>query len=113
MVLKNQILTNAIQNRTYTPTPNTRHILSPHHFPSPPSNQPNPILPPTHSSNSPTNPVPTAYWQTFDPYVLPLLDAPMDLRRFEELDTTTTPASAHYHEAAKGDPSVGDMYNES
>ncbi|PSR79261.1 hypothetical protein BD289DRAFT_442727 [Coniella lustricola] len=28
------------------------------------------------------------YWQTFDPYVIPLLDRPMDLRRFEELDTS-------------------------
>ncbi|KAF2770199.1 hypothetical protein EJ03DRAFT_326599 [Teratosphaeria nubilosa] len=27
------------------------------------------------------------YWQTFDKYVLPLLDKPMDLRRFNELDT--------------------------
>ncbi|GAP82653.2 putative antibiotic biosynthesis monooxygenase [Rosellinia necatrix] len=25
------------------------------------------------------------YWETFDPFVLPLLDRPMDLRRFEEL----------------------------
>ena len=24
------------------------------------------------------------YWKTFDPYVVPLLDGPMDLRRFEE-----------------------------
>ncbi|KAH7366784.1 hypothetical protein B0T11DRAFT_47229 [Plectosphaerella cucumerina] len=28
------------------------------------------------------------YWKTFDPYVVPLLDRPMDLRRHEELDTT-------------------------
>jgi len=28
------------------------------------------------------------YWKTFDPYVIPLLDGPMDLRRFEELDTS-------------------------
>jgi len=28
------------------------------------------------------------YWKTFDPYVLPLLDKPMDLRRYEELDTS-------------------------
>ncbi|KUI57716.1 hypothetical protein VP1G_05058 [Cytospora mali] len=28
------------------------------------------------------------YWKTFDPYVIPLLDRPMDLRRFEELDTS-------------------------
>jgi hypothetical protein len=26
------------------------------------------------------------YWKTFDPYVIPLLDRPMDLRRHEELD---------------------------
>ncbi|KAI3398775.1 hypothetical protein diail_8642 [Diaporthe ilicicola] len=28
------------------------------------------------------------YWKTFDPYVIPLLDRPMDLRRAEELDTS-------------------------
>ncbi|KAF4980690.1 hypothetical protein FZEAL_3358 [Fusarium zealandicum] len=28
------------------------------------------------------------YWQTFDPYVIPLLEKPMDLRRLEELDTS-------------------------
>ncbi|KAH8778688.1 hypothetical protein F5883DRAFT_542539 [Diaporthe sp. PMI_573] len=28
------------------------------------------------------------YWKTFDPYVVPLLDRPMDLRRSEELDTS-------------------------
>ena len=28
------------------------------------------------------------YWKTFDPYVIPLLDRPMDLRRSEELDTS-------------------------
>jgi quinol monooxygenase YgiN len=28
------------------------------------------------------------YWKGFDPYVLPLLEKPMDLRRFEELDTS-------------------------
>lgn len=28
------------------------------------------------------------YWQTFDPYVVPLLDKKMDLRRHEELDTS-------------------------
>lgn len=28
------------------------------------------------------------YWQTFDPYVKPLLDREMDLRRFNELDTS-------------------------
>lgn len=30
------------------------------------------------------------YWKTFDPYVLPLLERPMDLRRHEELDTSKT-----------------------
>jgi hypothetical protein len=29
-----------------------------------------------------------AYWKTFDPDVLPLLEKPMDLRRFQELDTS-------------------------
>ncbi|TVY73565.1 hypothetical protein LSUE1_G005277 [Lachnellula suecica] len=28
------------------------------------------------------------YWKTFDPYVVPLLDRRMDLRRHEELDTS-------------------------
>jgi hypothetical protein len=28
------------------------------------------------------------YWKTFDPYVVPLLEKPMDLRRHEELDTS-------------------------
>lgn len=28
------------------------------------------------------------YWQTFDPYVKPLLAQEMDLRRFNELDTS-------------------------
>lgn len=28
------------------------------------------------------------YWKTFDPYVLPLLEGKMDLRRNEELDTS-------------------------
>ena len=28
------------------------------------------------------------YWKTFDPYVVPLLDKGMDLRRHEELDTS-------------------------
>ncbi len=28
------------------------------------------------------------YWKTFDPYVLPLLEKRMDLRRHEELDTS-------------------------
>ncbi|KAI9927177.1 hypothetical protein ASPWEDRAFT_143920 [Aspergillus wentii DTO 134E9] len=26
------------------------------------------------------------YWKTFDPYVIPLLEKEMDLRRFEELE---------------------------
>jgi quinol monooxygenase YgiN len=30
------------------------------------------------------------YWKTFDPFVLPLLEKPMDLRRFEELDTSVS-----------------------
>ncbi|RLN50008.1 hypothetical protein BBJ29_010093 [Phytophthora kernoviae] len=30
----------------------------------------------------------TIDWHTFDPYVIPLLDQPMDLRRFNELDTS-------------------------
>jgi len=28
------------------------------------------------------------YWKTFDPFVLPLLDGPMELGRYEELDTS-------------------------
>ncbi|KAF7554230.1 hypothetical protein G7Z17_g3070 [Cylindrodendrum hubeiense] len=28
------------------------------------------------------------YWKTFDPYVIPLLEKPMDLRRLGELDTS-------------------------
>lgn len=28
------------------------------------------------------------YWQTFDKYVVPLLDREMDLRRLNELDTS-------------------------
>ena len=28
------------------------------------------------------------YWKTFDPYVLPLLENDMDLRRYNELDTS-------------------------
>lgn len=28
------------------------------------------------------------YWQTFDKYVIPLLDREMDLRRYNELDTS-------------------------
>ena len=29
------------------------------------------------------------YWKTFDPFVIPLLEKPMDLRRYEELDADT------------------------
>ncbi|KAH6864824.1 uncharacterized protein J4E88_008266 [Alternaria novae-zelandiae] len=51
------------------------------------------------------------YWKTFDPYVIPLLAAPMDLRRLEELDTTVTSAGSHYHEdAVKSETSVGNMF---
>lgn len=28
------------------------------------------------------------YWKTFDPYVIPLLEKDMDLRRYNELDTS-------------------------
>lgn len=35
------------------------------------------------------------YWKTFDPYVLPLLDQPMDLRRLEELDTAEVASGAY------------------
>ncbi|KAL1606440.1 hypothetical protein SLS60_003844 [Paraconiothyrium brasiliense] len=52
------------------------------------------------------------YWKTFDPYVNPLLDKPMDLRRFEELDTSGSAAGAHYHDDAKGDTTVASMYND-
>ncbi|EME82669.1 uncharacterized protein MYCFIDRAFT_51336 [Pseudocercospora fijiensis CIRAD86] len=31
------------------------------------------------------------YWKTFDPYVVPLLDRPMDLRRLNELNDESTP----------------------
>ncbi|KAF9701697.1 hypothetical protein EKO04_001034 [Ascochyta lentis] len=53
------------------------------------------------------------YWKTFDPYVLPLLDAPMDLRRLEEMDTGATAAGAHYHQdALKEDTTVANMYKD-
>lgn len=52
------------------------------------------------------------YWKTFDPYVLPLLAAPMDLRRLEEMDTGATAASAHYHQDALGDTTVANMYKD-
>lgn len=31
---------------------------------------------------------PKSYWKTFDPYVKPLLAKDMDLRRYNELDTS-------------------------
>ena len=35
----------------------------------------------------------------------------MDLRRFEEMDTSVPTASAHYHEeAVRTETSLGDMY---
>ncbi|KAF2732587.1 hypothetical protein EJ04DRAFT_535938 [Polyplosphaeria fusca] len=52
------------------------------------------------------------YWKTFDPYVNPLLDKPMDLRRCNELDTgAAAAAGAHVHEDARGDVSLGSMYS--
>lgn len=48
-----------------------------------------------HSYDTDQSPSPTQsqkyhlenpYWKTFDPYVVPLLGKPMDLRRHEELD---------------------------
>ncbi|TAQ84901.1 hypothetical protein B7494_g6773 [Chlorociboria aeruginascens] len=42
------------------------------------------------------------YWKTFDPYVIPLLDRTMDLRRHEELDTSKdveVPVSEFYCES--------------
>jgi hypothetical protein len=39
--------------------------------------------------------------------VIPLLDAPMDLRRFEEMDTSK---QGHLHEDAMADPTVSTMY---
>jgi hypothetical protein len=37
----------------------------------------------------------------------------MDLRRLEEMDTTSTASKgAHYHEDAAGDTSVGTMYRD-
>ena len=52
------------------------------------------------------------YWKTFDPYVLPLLDAPMDLRRLEEMDTGVTAAGAHSHQDAWEDTTVANMYKD-
>ncbi|KAF2677489.1 hypothetical protein K458DRAFT_436606 [Lentithecium fluviatile CBS 122367] len=51
------------------------------------------------------------YWKTFDPYVNPLLEKPMDLRRLNELDTSGGAAAAHYHEDARADVSVTNMYD--
>lgn len=51
------------------------------------------------------------YWKTFDPYVMPLLEKPMDLRRFNELDTSITASGDHGHEAPHPDPSVSHMYD--
>ncbi|KAF2807150.1 uncharacterized protein BDZ99DRAFT_522780 [Mytilinidion resinicola] len=47
------------------------------------------------------------YWKTFDPFVMPLLEKPMDLMRFEELDPTL---GSHVAEESSADPSVGQMY---
>lgn len=44
----------------------------------PPTNQSIPSIPRYHLENP--------YWQTFDPYVKPLLAEEMDLRRYNELD---------------------------
>jgi len=52
------------------------------------------------------------YWKTFDPYVNPLLEKPMDLRRLEELDTSLESKSAHVHEDALGDTTVTTMYQD-
>jgi hypothetical protein len=42
---------------------------------------------------------------------MPLLAAPMDLKRLEELDTSVPAAGAHYHQdAIKADTTVTDMY---
>jgi hypothetical protein len=52
------------------------------------------------------------YWKTFDPYVIPLLEKPMDLRRLEEMDTGKASAQAHMHEDALHDPTVSHMYQD-
>ncbi|KAF2263286.1 hypothetical protein CC78DRAFT_581696 [Lojkania enalia] len=52
------------------------------------------------------------YWKTFDPYVNPLLEKPMDLRRFTELDMDGARAGAHHHEDARADTSVSTMYDD-
>lgn len=46
--------------------------------PNPPINQSTPSIHRYHLENP--------YWQTFDPYVKPLLAEEMDLRRYNELD---------------------------
>ncbi|OCK74264.1 hypothetical protein K432DRAFT_363822 [Lepidopterella palustris CBS 459.81] len=50
------------------------------------------------------------YWKSFDPYVIPLLEKPMDLRRFNELDVNNAAAGDHVHDRA--DPSIGQMYED-
>lgn len=52
------------------------------------------------------------YWKTFDPYVIPLLERDMDLRRLEEMDTSAPAKRAHYHEDALKDASVAEMYKD-
>jgi hypothetical protein len=52
------------------------------------------------------------YWKTFDPYVNPLLEKPMDLRRLEELDTSMVSKQTHHHEDAVADTSVSTMYQD-
>lgn len=47
-------------------------------YPKPPINQSIPSIHRYHLENP--------YWQTFDPYVKPLLAEEMDLRRYNELD---------------------------
>ncbi|KAH7165348.1 hypothetical protein EDB81DRAFT_779025 [Dactylonectria macrodidyma] len=39
------------------------------------------------------------YWKGFDPYVKPLLSKPMDLRRFNELDTSKAVVVPKYDES--------------
>ncbi|KAH7410135.1 hypothetical protein DE146DRAFT_339673 [Phaeosphaeria sp. MPI-PUGE-AT-0046c] len=55
------------------------------------------------------------YWKTFDPYVLPLLAAPMDLRRLEEMETATNVLAGkgpHVHEDSLDDTTVSTMYQD-
>lgn len=44
--------------------------------------------PPTSSPQSQKYHLENPYWKTFDPYVKPLLDGDMDLRRYHEIDTS-------------------------